>query len=57
MLGAPAALAGAQVYEPLADSVRQRLTRMVADRAQPTMHFRSPADGQRWLAEMDRLLA
>jgi soluble lytic murein transglycosylase-like protein len=48
--------AGAQVYEPLADSVRQRLSRMVADRAVPTMHFREPADGQRWLAEMDRRL-
>ena len=48
--------AGAQVYEPLADSVRQRLSRMVADRGVPTMHFREPADGQRWLAEMDRRL-
>jgi soluble lytic murein transglycosylase-like protein len=48
--------AGAQVYEPLADSVRQRLSRMVADRGVPTMYFREPADGQRWLAEMDRRL-
>ena len=48
--------AGAQIYEPLADSVRQRLSRMVADRGVPTMHFREPADGQRWLAEMDRRL-
>ena len=48
--------AGAQVYEPLADSVRQRLSRMVADRAPPTMHFRQPADAQRWLSEMDRRL-
>jgi soluble lytic murein transglycosylase-like protein len=47
---------GAQVYEPLADSVRQRLSRIVADRASPTMYFREPADGQRWLAEMDRRL-
>jgi soluble lytic murein transglycosylase-like protein len=50
------AIAGAQIYEPLADSVRQRLSRMVADRAAPTMHFREAADGQRWLAEMDRRL-
>jgi soluble lytic murein transglycosylase-like protein len=50
------AISGAQVYEPLADSVRQRLSRMVADRGVPTMHFRKPADGQRWLAEMDRRL-
>ena len=48
--------AGAQVYEPLADSVRQRLSRMVSDRAPATMHFRSASDGQRWLAEMDRRL-
>jgi soluble lytic murein transglycosylase-like protein len=47
---------GAQIYEPLADSVRQRLSRMVADKAVPTMHFREPSDGQRWLAEMDRRL-
>jgi len=50
------AWAGAQQYEPLADSVRVRLSKMVADSAPPTMHFRSPADGQRWLAEMDRRL-
>jgi soluble lytic murein transglycosylase-like protein len=47
---------GAQVYEPLADSVRHRLSAMVADRAPPSMYFREPADGQRWLAEMDRRL-
>ena len=52
----PAALGGAQIYEPLADSVRARLSRMVADRAPATMHFRSAADGQRWLAEMDQRL-
>jgi soluble lytic murein transglycosylase-like protein len=50
------ALAGAQIYEPLADSVRVRLSKLVADRAPATMHFRTPEDGQRWLAEMDRRL-
>jgi len=49
-------LAGAQVYEPLADSVRTRLSGMVSDKAPPRMHFRFPADGQRWLSEMDRRL-
>ncbi len=49
-------LAGAQVYEPLADSVRQRLSQLVSDKAPATMNFRSPEDGQRWLAEMDRRL-
>jgi soluble lytic murein transglycosylase-like protein len=51
-----ACLGGAQVYEPLADSVRQRLSTIVADRAAATMHFRSAEDAQRWLAEMDRRL-
>lgn len=48
--------AGAQIYEPLADSVRARLSRMVSDKAPPTMYFRSAADGQRWLSEMERRL-
>lgn len=52
-----AALAGAQRYEELADSVRARLSEQVSDRAVPTMFFRSRADAQRWLAEMDRRLA
>ena len=50
-------LAGAQQYEPLADSVRVRLSRMVSDRAVPAMHFRSHSDAQRWLSEMDGRLA
>ncbi|MGH8691741.1 MAG: lytic transglycosylase domain-containing protein [Burkholderiales bacterium] len=49
-------LAGAQIYEPLADSVRQRMSQSVSDKAPATMHFRSPDDGQRWLAAMDRRL-
>ena len=50
------ATAGNQIYEPLADSVRGRLSRMVADKAPATMHFRSASDGQRWLAEMEKRL-
>jgi soluble lytic murein transglycosylase-like protein len=46
-------MAGAQQYEPLADSVRVRLSRVVADKAVPEMAFRSSEDAQRWLAEMD----
>jgi len=54
LVAAPlAALAGAQQYEPLADSVRVRLSRVVADKAVPEMAFRSSEDAQRWLAEMD----
>jgi soluble lytic murein transglycosylase-like protein len=51
------ALAGAQQYEPLADSVKVRLSRMVTDRAPASMAFRSSADAQRWLSEMDARLA
>ena len=51
------ALAGAQQYEPLANSVRARLSRQVADQAVPAMHFRSNEDAQRWLNEMDQRLA
>ena len=51
------ALAGAQLYEPLVDSVRARLSRLVSDRAPAALHFRSCGDAQRWLAEMDSRLA
>ena len=51
------ALAGNQVYEPLADSVRQRLSAQVADRGVPEMHFRSAEDGNRWLSTMESRLA
>ena len=50
------AWAGAQQYEPLADSVRTRLSKAVADKAVPAMAFRSSADAQRWLAAMDQRL-
>ena len=46
-----------QLYEPLAVSVRERLSRTVADRAPATLHFRSPHDAQRWLDDMERRLA
>src|SRR5256885_14085978 len=51
------ALAGAQQYEPIADSVRTRLSGLVADKAVPSMAFRSTSDAQRWLGEMDIRLA
>ena len=52
-----AASAGNQIYEPLADSVRQRLSRMVSDKAPPGLHFRSAQDAQRWLDDMEKRLA
>jgi soluble lytic murein transglycosylase-like protein len=50
------AFAGAQQYEELADSVRNRLSLQVSDQAVPAMHFRSSEDAQRWLAAMDARL-
>jgi len=50
------AWAGAQQYEPLADSVRARLSQQVADRGVPAIYFRSSSDAQRWLAAMDARL-
>ena len=51
------AWAGAQQYEPIADSVRARLSQQVADRGVPAIYFRSSSDAQRWLAAMDARLA
>ena len=51
------AFGGAQKYEPLADAVRTRLSKLVSEKAVPVMHFRSNGDARRWLAEMDGRLA
>jgi len=51
------AWAGAQQYEPLADSVRARLSQQIADRGVAAIYFRSSSDAQRWLAAMDARLA
>jgi soluble lytic murein transglycosylase-like protein len=50
------ALAGNQIYEPLADSVRQRLHSQVSDRAAPELHFQSAEDGRRWIETMEKRL-
>ena len=50
-------LAGAQRYEPLADSVRARMSAQIADKAQPVLNFRSAADASRWLQTMQERLA
>ena len=55
VVAAPA-LAGEQKYEPLADSVRQRLSTQVSARAPATMHFRSEEDASRWLTAMEKRL-
>jgi soluble lytic murein transglycosylase-like protein len=50
------AAAGNQIEERLADSIRQRLSTQVSDRAAPALHFRSPEDGARWLDAMEKRL-
>jgi soluble lytic murein transglycosylase-like protein len=50
------ARAGAQIYEPLADSVRAALSHAISDQAPPKLEFRSPQDGRKWLLEMSRRL-
>ena len=48
--------AGAQQYEPLADSVRTALASAVADKAPPEPRFKDPVSKAEWLATMsDRL--
>jgi soluble lytic murein transglycosylase-like protein len=51
------ALAGAQVEEQLADSVRSGLSAAVSDRAAPVLEFRDMEQGRRWLNEMSARLA
>lgn len=52
-----AVFAGAQRYEPLANSVRARLSAAIADKAVPQLNFRSAADANRWLQAMQERLA
>jgi soluble lytic murein transglycosylase-like protein len=52
-----AVLAGAQIEEQLADSVRSGLSAAVSDRAAPVLEFRDMEQGRRWLNEMSARLA
>jgi soluble lytic murein transglycosylase-like protein len=47
---------GAQVYEPLAESVRGKLSAAIADRSVPELAFRDREDGHKWIFEMSRRL-
>ena len=51
-----AALGGAQLYEPLVESVRGSLSAAIADRSVPELVFRDQEDGRRWIFEMSRRL-
>ena len=50
------ALAGNQIYEPLADSVRAQMSAAIADKAVPSLNFRSATDANRWLEAMAQRL-
>jgi soluble lytic murein transglycosylase-like protein len=57
LLTAPAAHAGAQLYEPLAASVQAALHAAVSDAVAPEPLFASKAEKERWLGEMSARLA
>ena len=50
------ALAGAQIYEPLAASVQAAMSKSVSDRAPLTSAFNSKLDEVNWLSAMSRRL-
>ena len=50
------AIAGAQVYEPMAESVIAQLSATIADQAPPVFNFRSPGDAHRWVHAMSERL-
>jgi soluble lytic murein transglycosylase-like protein len=50
------ALAGAQVYEPLAASIQAALQKNVSDRASPNLVFRDPQEANAWLSSMSQRL-
>jgi soluble lytic murein transglycosylase-like protein len=52
-----AALAGAQKYETLADSVVTRLSHLVSDKAVAPLQFSATPEARRWLEAMDARLA
>ena len=54
---APAARAGAQIYEPLSASVRAALTKAVSDQAVPYLAFETEAEARSWLKVMSARLA
>ena len=55
--GAPAAFAGAQIYEPLSASVQAALSKAVADQAVPYLAFETETEARAWLDVMSARLA
>jgi soluble lytic murein transglycosylase-like protein len=56
LLFSPCALAGAQKYEQLADSLRASMHAAVSDKAVPFLEFGNMDHGQKWLYEMSTRL-
>ena len=52
LLAAPAAQAGAQLYEPLSASVQAALSRAVSDHTVPRSAFRTAQEERAWLDDM-----
>ena len=57
VLAAPAAHAGAQIYEPLSASVQAALHKAIADQAVPYLAFQDEAEARSWLTTMSARLA
>ena len=56
-IAAPAAHAGAQIYEPLSASVQAALQKSVSDQAAPHLAFRTQSEARAWLDVMSARLA
>ena len=52
-----AAHAGAQIYEPLAESARAALSAAVSDKSPALLRFKDPESARQWLNEMNKRLA
>ena len=50
------ALAGAQKYEPLAESMAVKMSALVAEKAPIFFNFKNPNDAHRWIDDMSRRL-
>ena len=50
------ALAGAQKYEPLSESMAVKMSALVAEKAPIFFNFRHPIDAHRWIDDMSRRL-
>ena len=48
--------AGAQIEEPLSNSVKAMMQRSISDKAVPTLTFATPEEGNAWLGEMSKRL-